>query len=323
MSRSSLFALVATFLAATLAQAFAAPKVVTTIRPLHSIVANVMGDVGSPVLLLDGATSPHTATFKPSQAQFLQDADAVFWIGPVMETFLANSLDTIPQNAVVKEMMEAKGVTTLPLRGKHDHDHDHSHSKKKHDHDHDHDDHTKGNDDLSEETLDGHIWLDPQNAAAMALAIAETLAEKDAANAETYRANAKTFAASLKPLSEEVAALLKEVSGQTYFVQHDAYQYFEKRFGLAQPVPVSINPQTRPGAASVRALRERMAQAEQPCLLSEPQLGSALADSLVADSGGRLGVVDPLGQNHEPGPALYAALLRDMAASFKACVDGS
>lgn len=65
--------------------AWAAPKVVTSIRPVQALVYAVMGEVGVPGVILEPGASPHAFTLKPSQAQRLQDADIVFWIGPSLE----------------------------------------------------------------------------------------------------------------------------------------------------------------------------------------------------------------------------------------------
>jgi len=66
----------------------AAPNVVVSIKPIHSLTAGVMKGVGEPELLLDGATSPHDFNLKPSQAQSIQDADTIIWIGEGLESFL-------------------------------------------------------------------------------------------------------------------------------------------------------------------------------------------------------------------------------------------
>ena len=48
-------------------------KVVTTIKPLHSLIANVMDGVGEPSLIIEGSTSPHSFTLKPSHAKLLEE----------------------------------------------------------------------------------------------------------------------------------------------------------------------------------------------------------------------------------------------------------
>ena len=70
---------VAALLVAT--PALAAPNVVATIKPLHSLVAGVMEGVGTPELLIEGAASPHGFSLRPSDAGKLESADLVFWIG--------------------------------------------------------------------------------------------------------------------------------------------------------------------------------------------------------------------------------------------------
>ena len=61
--------------------ALAAPKVIASIVPVHSIVASVMGDVGTPELLHSGKNSEHTATLSPQQLSNLGKAEVVFMIG--------------------------------------------------------------------------------------------------------------------------------------------------------------------------------------------------------------------------------------------------
>ena len=54
-----------------------APKIVTTIQPLHSLVSGVMNGIGAPELLLKGNESPHSFSLKPSTMKLLSNADAI------------------------------------------------------------------------------------------------------------------------------------------------------------------------------------------------------------------------------------------------------
>jgi len=201
-----------------------AVEVVASVRPVHSLVASVMEGVGSPVLLLEGESSPHTASLKPSQARALAGADAVFWIGRDMETFLVGALETTAENATIITLTDADSVELLPVRESehfeaHDHgddghddhddhgddddhdDHDNHGDHDDHDDHGDHDDHD-GHDDHADHgdhddhageghdhhgASDAHVWLDPLNARAMIEAIAVALVEADPANADRYR----------------------------------------------------------------------------------------------------------------------------------------
>ena len=96
--------------------AFAAPRVVVTVKPLHSLVAGVMAGVGEPDLLIRGAGSPHTYSLKPSDAHLLENAQVVFWVGEPLETFLAKPLAALGARAHIVELMRVPGITLLPGR---------------------------------------------------------------------------------------------------------------------------------------------------------------------------------------------------------------
>lgn len=72
-----------------------APHVVVSIKPLHSLVAGVMQGVATPYLILDGSTTPHSFSLKPSGARALQNSQLVFWSGENLEVFLKKPLTSL------------------------------------------------------------------------------------------------------------------------------------------------------------------------------------------------------------------------------------
>ena len=92
------------------------PRVVATIKPLHSLVAAVMEGTGQPVLLVAGRASPHTFQMKPSQMQALQDADVVFMIGAGLEPFMDRAAAVLPRGVRRVVMSEQEGIQLLPMR---------------------------------------------------------------------------------------------------------------------------------------------------------------------------------------------------------------
>ena len=250
--------------------AMAAPSVVASIKPVHSLVAAVMEGVGEPTLLVRGSASPHNYALKPSDAGALESADIVFWTGHGMELFLAEALDTLSGNAEIVELAETPGIALLPMReggafephehhDGHDHDHDHDHGHE-HDHDHDHG-HEHGEGDM-------HFWLDPENAKLMVTHIAAALSAADPENAQAYTANAEAEIAELDDLEAELAATLAPVKDQPFVVFHDAYQYFEQRFGLTLAGSVTVSPETAPGAARIDELKARVAELGATCVFA-------------------------------------------------------
>ena len=317
--------LATTILSAGGSLAQAEVKVVTSIKPIHSLVSAVMEGVGEPSLLVKGAGSPHTYSLKPSQAKQLQEADLVFWMGHDLEAFLENSIESIATNAKSVPLMDSHGLTKLEFReggAFEDHgDHD-DHKKDDHGHD-DHDDHKKddhGHDDHGQDETDPHVWLDPVNAKALVHEIEEALTEADPANAAAYEANAETMMSRLDDLVTEIDTVLEPVKGRGYVVFHDAYQYFEVRFGVSAVGSITVSPEVLPGAERVAVLQDKVRDLGATCVFSEPQFEPKLVVTVTENTNAGTGVLDPLGTSINDGPDLYFTLIRNMAASLKNCL---
>ena len=327
--------LASTFLFTSTAVATADVKVVGSIKPVHSLVASVMQGVSEPSLLVKGAGSPHTYSLKPSQAKELQAADIVFWMSHDLEAFLENSIESIAKNAKTVSLMDSHGLMKLNFReggafDAHDHGHDDHGDDKHDDHGHDkhddhgddkHDDHGHDkHDDHGHDEVDPHVWLDPQNAKSLVHEIEEHLAEIDPSNAAKYEANAKAVMKKLDALTKEIEADLKPIRDRGYVVFHDAYQYFEKRFGVSAVGSITVSPEVLPGAERVSELRDKVKSLNASCVFSEPQFEPKLVKTITENTDAGTGVLDPLGANIKDGPELYFTLIRNMAKSLKDCL---
>jgi len=206
-----------------------------------------------------------------------------------------------------------------------EHDHDeHDHEKHADHKDHDHDDHAHhGHEGHDHGEFDAHVWLDPANAKILARAMAEALSVKDPGNATAYAANLQALEADLDGLLAEVAADLKPVQGRPFVVFHDAYQYFERRFGLTAAGSITVSPETAPGAERVGEIKDKIQDLRAACVFSEPQFEPKLVSVVTEGTDAKTGVLDPLGSELKDGPGLYPALIRGMAASFRNCLAGS
>ncbi len=293
-------------------------SVVTSIKPLHSLTSYIMEGVGEPELIIDGVASPHNFQIKPSHAKMLQNADLVIWIGEDLESFLPTALKSIPKDAVVFELLDQSGLKKLKFREKNifeghdDHGHD-EHAKKEDDHDdHGHDDHGHGHG-----SFDPHIWLDPANAKVIVKKITNQLSKIDKDNASTYKANSKKVIKDLDGLIKEVK---NEINKDASFVVfHDAYQYFEKRFGLSVIGALTVNPDVMPGAEQLSEIREVIEHEKAKCIFSEPQFNPNIINSIASDTGVKTGLLDPLGANIDKGKNMYFDLIKDMSNSLKDC----
>lgn len=331
----------ATVLGASVTAGQAAPDVVASVKPVHSLVAAVMKGVGEPTLIVEGAGSPHTYSLKPSQARSLQDADVVFWVGHELEAFLEKPIETIGDKAKSVELVDAHGLVKLSFReggafeAHEPHDEDHAggehagHDHAGHDHaEHDHDDdHEKAGEKHAHEhgedghgAFDAHVWLDPENAKAMIHEIEETLSAVDPDNAATYAANAAAASADIDTLTQEVGTILAPVRGKGYVVFHDAYQYFEKRFDFPATGSITVSPEVMPGAERVSEIRARIGELGATCVFAEPQFEPKLISVVIEGTTAKSGILDPLGSSLKDGPDLYPELIRGLATSMRDCL---
>ena len=324
--------------------AIAEIKVVTTIKPIHSLVSGVMDGVSNPTLIIEGSNSPHNFSLKPSHAKMLEEADIVFWIGEDLESFMEKPLNSLAKNAVQISFMDLKSIEKLKFREMNDHD-DHGHDDhhghedeheghddhdddghKDDDHDdHGHDDHHGHEDEDDDSSHDGHnhgefdahIWLDPANAKVMISEIAHELSELDPSNKSNYEKNAEKMTASLDDLIERVSTSIPK--NPSFIVFHDAYQYFENRFNIKAAGALTLNPEVLPGAKQIAEIQELIEHDSVKCIFSEPQYNPKIVEMLSADMKVSTSVLDPLGANIDTGPKMYSELILEIANSLSRC----
>lgn len=321
-------------LAAGAAPALAELKVTVTIKPVHALVAQVMEGVGTPDLLVKGAASPHTYALKPSDARALNHANVFFRVSETVEPFTRKIVSALPDSVKTVTLADAPGIELLDVRTgdtfeKHDHSHeakdDHDHHGHDHSHDHDHGDHAHDHNaqDHAEEahgTRDGHVWLDPENGRKMIAEIARVLSEASPENADKFKANAARADAALVALQADIARDLAPIEAKPFVVFHDAFQYFEHRFGLSAVGSITISPDTQPSAKRLTEIRRKLENLSAVCVFSEPQFQAKLVNAVTEGTSARSGTLDPEGALVDPGPSAYETLLRNLSDDLRACL---
>ena len=302
-------ALIAPLLALSLPAHAEVPKVVASIQPLHSLAAMVMEGLGEPALLVSGAASEHGYSLKPSDMRAIEAAKVAVIVDTGYETFLAKPLKARGDKIATIAMADLPGLTVYEPRegGVWE-----AHAHHKHNHDaHGHDHHDE---------VDGHVWLDPSNAQLLLTALAEHLSELDPANAAAYHRNADTARAKLAVLDGELKAKLAPLAGKPFVVFHDAYQYFEARYGLSGAGSITVDPDRSPSPKRMAALKDKLVAAKAACVFREPQFPAGVVDALAKAANAQVGLLDPQGAGLPPGPALYPALLANLADSLTKCL---
>ncbi|MGD8908047.1 MAG: zinc ABC transporter substrate-binding protein [Chromatiales bacterium] len=287
----------------------AAPSVVASIKPIHSLIAGIMQGVGEPSLLIRGGQSPHDFSLRPSDMHLLRRADLVVWVGPDVEASLARLFEKNPLNGEVLKLTQLQGITWLAPREEAEWEARHAKQSGAAHREHSHDG-----------GIDSHIWLSPNIARHIVRRISVLLSELDKANAARYQSNAQQLIERLNRLDKELAAVLSPVQKIPYIVFHDAYHYFEQHYDLHAVGSVSVSPERLPGARHIHELRSKIIRLDARCVFAEPQFQPKLVNTLIKGTSARAGELDPLGSELEPGPEAYFQLMRGLAGNLLSCL---
>ncbi|MET0004557.1 MAG: zinc ABC transporter substrate-binding protein [Candidatus Thiodiazotropha sp.] len=293
--------------------AHGALNVVVSLKPVHSLLASLMQDVAEPRLLLDDSQSPHGMSLKPSQIRMLNEADLIVWVGASLEPALSHLLQRQSFEAPILSLLETPDLHLLPIRNRRE--------WRSHGHSHDHND-SHPDQAVISAMLDNHIWLSPENAAAMVRHLTQKLIELDNAHSAAYRKNSRELLNRLNTFDNVIRTRLKPVANTPYIVFHDAYQYFEAHYGMHTVGTVNITPDQLSGARHIHRLRQTIEQRGARCLFTEPQFEPKLAHTLVEGLAVKIGELDPLGEQLPPGPDCYFSLMRGLADNLLNCLSG-
>ena len=178
-------------------------------------------------------------------------------------------------------------------------------------------DHGEGHEDAG---VDGHIWLDPVNARKLVAHLQGVLGRRYPDLADRLAANAGALTARLDELESQLAERMRPLAGRSFIVFHDAYQYFEARFGLTAAGAITVNPEVPPGAKRISQLRARIKEAGARCVFAEPQFRAKVIDSIAEGTAARSAVIDPIGADVAAGSEHYFKMMGNLAASFEACL---
>lgn len=284
------------------------PQVVSSIKPIHSLAANLLE--GVPVgqaVLVDGAASPHGFELKPSQRQMLEHAAVVFYVSPEFESFLEKPLKDLPKTTKTVALANQARLNLLRLRegGMWDAHDDEESSHDEHEH------HKK--------EMDAHVWTNPLLAIKMADAMADTLAEAIPEHKAKISNNLIALKKKLQALDEATFEQFTKEKPSSYLVFHDAYQYFERRYGVRAAGSIKVHPETPMSARRLAEIKNKIIALNIQCLFKEPQFETDLPAKLDSKKTLKIYLLDPLGASYSPSKDLYFNMIRDISHAISKC----
>jgi zinc transport system substrate-binding protein len=231
MSRFIVVCLMSLFASLSWAQA---PMVIST-HPIYLIAKEITHGVEQPKLLLENQTG-HDVQLTPAHRKMIQDASLIIWLGKAHEAPLANVLSN-NSNAIA--LLDTNIIHTLPLRN------------------------SRGV--ALKNTIDTHVWLDPNNAVRIGFFIAALRSQQHPENKNLYWANAQKFAKEMLQVSQQYK---NSGAVRPYWAFHDAYQYLERPLHLKFAGSLTEDSHIAPTIAQIKYLNDSRPQ-NTMCLLAE------------------------------------------------------
>lgn len=284
-------------------------NIVATIPPMGALALPFMADEDQIKVILTAGQTPHGFQMRPSHRFQLEQADIILAVGSGVDGWADKVLKSMPEKVIW--MQNLPGLVKIEQRN----------DAKWPKHHHDEDEHSHADEHAHEPTKlkqDPHIWLSPLNARLMAQAIAQKLSQASPKRSAEIEKDLQAWLADLQKLETQTRQDLQPVKSQPFIVLHDAFQYYERHFGLNGVGAIQINPELKPSLQKVLTLREQIQQQGVVCVFKEPQFPEKQVAYVVQDLAVNIGELDPLGRQLRLQP--YLKLLQNLSDSFKQCL---
>ncbi len=280
-------------------------KIVSTIPAVHSLVLNLTNGTGAqPDLLIKGNVSPHDYMLSPSDMKKINDADAIFFISPMLETFINKPYKN--KNECQNWVELSLGINLLETRENMKYGHINDDYE---DNEHDYHLNHKGQKDY-------HIWLSLVIAIDIAETILNTLVKLDVANKNIYEKNFTILKEKLVVKNTEIAQKLQRADIQKFIVFHDAFQYFEKDYNLINS-GVMVGSLNITSAKRYKELKDKIKKDDISCIIYDNQ--SNFKPTIANEFGVIAIPVDLPASKLNKDENFYFKLIDSIANSFGKC----
>jgi protein SCO1/2 len=275
---------------ASLVQAGQDLRVLVSIKPIHSIVAGLMQDIGEPELLFDETSSIFDPQLTAEQQHKLQQARLVIWVGPELEQALPAALNLLTEETQVIELLSSPTMKILPSR-------------------------------REPASRDAFFWLDDRNIIILLDDLTELLISHDPRRAHVYARNRLKMLQPLQHIDKQYEYSYRGLKAGVSVQYYDTLQYFEQAYALKPLGAITSLQQTGDDAASLLKMRASMIEHNGSCVLLDKSRSGAHLDLLTAGRASNIGELDVLGSQFAAGPQLYLQLMQYNTDVIKQCLN--
>jgi manganese/iron transport system substrate-binding protein len=223
-------------------------NVVVTISTIASLVQHVAGNDMTVTTLVPVGASPEDYQPTPADIIKLHNADILIENGGGLEAWLARTIANA-KNPALRILVCVNG---LPMRDQ-----------------------------------NPHLWMDPVFAYAYVKDIAAELQRDDAIHSMSYAQRARLYGNELIDLANRTNKKLAAIppDHRTMIVYHNAWEYYDRRFGLKTVGVIETSPGREPSPSEIARLVDLAKRLHVLAVFAEPEYSPKLAQALARSAG--------------------------------------
>ncbi len=266
------------------------PKVVVSIKPIHSIVTGLMKGVATPDLLIDGEQTPYDFQLNQQHLDSLNNASLVIWIGPELESVLTTKLKQLQKSVKIVELLSSANLKILPSRN-------------------------------NPNLRDPFFWMDDRNVIILLDELTRLMVNVDPSRAHIYTENRRKMLIPLRRIDKEYEYGYRGLKAGLGVLYYDTLQYFEQAYALKTLDQVTGTVGDDINAANLLKVRKRIVDKEAACLFIDKSMPNENLALLTNSQDINIGKLDVLAQNFKPGEQLYLQMMQYNTDIIKQCLN--
>lgn len=267
-------------------------RVVTSIKPVHSVLSGLMEGGTPPVLLLSGDQPPFEQGMDDRRRALLASAHMVVWVGPELERFLNDPIADLGPGTRVVTLLDNPALKILPSR-------------------------------WDVNARDPYFWLDSRNAIILIDELTRELVHADPARSHLYKRNRAKLHERMSRLDRKLEYGYRSLQKGQGLAYHDTQQYFEQAYAVRIGEVFAGPPSSMVVAADLLNSRSKLLKGDYSCLLAERALGTPHLELLMDGVEIDIGYLDSFGVGYEAGADLYFDVMEHNTTAIKTCLNNA
>jgi zinc transport system substrate-binding protein len=258
--------------------------VYTTIYPLEDFTKKIGGSYVEVKSIYPPNVDAHS--FEPSTKDMiaLANSDLFIYTGVGIEGFAEKATEALEKEDV-QVLKAADGIDLIESTDDHHHVDEEGHS------DENEGEHTESENHEGEEhnhgDVDPHVWLDPVHSIALANNIKNSLSKLIPEHAADFETNFKQLKSELEKLDQEFKTTIESSKTKNLLVSHDAYGYWENRYGIETIAISGLSPTQEPTQKELQAIIEESTEHNIHYVIFEQNVSPKIAKIIQEEIGAK------------------------------------